>query len=597
MSEYPSIQLLSDHVANKIAAGEVVDRPASVVKELMENALDAHACEITVEVVDGGKKLVAVQDNGVGMTRDDMLLSVERHATSKIREVDDIEAVDTMGFRGEALAAIASVSRFSITSRRSDELSGHELTMYGGKLQDVTEMGCPTGTRIAVRNLFFNVPARRKFLRADATELSHIRQIFLTIALAHHGVSFRLVVDEKEVLNLPAGTELAERLRMMYSADLVARLCPLHLEADACRISGLISSAGLSRADRVDQYFFVNRRPASSGAIYAAIREGFKGRLPKDRHPILFLFLDLDPGQVDVNVHPTKKEVRLRQPGQVHDALVRAIDDAFSLSADRGELPSNPQSDLIPSAPPEPAVRIDDLPELPVMKYPRWTQPEGDSTAPPQPFTPDPAAQTPDMSASAAGPLSWCRILGQVGGLYVALETEGGLVTMNPQAAYERVLYERLLKDLAAGQMESQGLLTPETVKLSPKDADAIRQALDALQASGVGVSDFGGDVFMVDALPSALGSAGAQDVLEELVAEFAQSGKKKPDTDWLREHIAMASSRAAVRGKTSFSTRELETLVQDLARCEMPYTSPRGHPTLILTSLRELNRKFGVKS
>ena len=530
------------------------------------------------------------------MTRDNLLLSVERHATSKIREVDDIEAVSTMGFRGEALAAIASVSRFSMASRQAEELSGHELTMYGGKLQDVVDAGCPVGTRIQVRNLFFNVPARRKFLRTDATELAHIRQTFLTIALAHHAVGLKLVVDEKEVLNLPAGTKLSERLRMMYSADLVSRLCTLKLESGACKVTGLISGAGLSRADRVDQYFFVNRRPAAAGAIYAAIREGYKGLLPRDRHPVVFLFLELDPGQVDVNVHPTKKEVRLRQPSQVHDAVVNAIEQAFALSAEVGASGSGEDDQtLISAAPPEPVVRIDDLPDLPVMKYPRWTQPDGGGDKAPQPFTPDPNQAGDAPASTGGGPWSWCRILGQVGGLYVALETEGGLVTMNPQASYERVLFEKLLGDLREGGVDSQGLLSPETVQLPPRDADCIRRFIPSLQDAGVGVSDFGGDCFMVDAMPSILGGAPAQTVLEELVAEVGQSGKKKPNKEWLAEHIAMASSRAAVRGKKSFSTQELEKLVQDLAGCDMPYTSPQGHPTLILTSLRELNRKFGV--
>lgn len=595
------VQLLSDHVANKIAAGEVVDRPASVVKELMENALDAGSTQIDVEVVDGGKKLVAVQDNGCGMSKDDMLMSLERHATSKIRDVDDIEAVATMGFRGEALAAIASVSRFVMTSRLSDELGGQELSMYGGTLQGVDEVGCPVGTRITVRNLFFNVPARRKFLRADATELSHIRQIFLLMALANPAIGLKLTVDEREIHNLPADDELSSRLRRLYNPDFVTRLLPLEYESGEVRIHGLAGRSDLTRSDRSDQHYFVNRRPASAASIYSAVRDGFKGLVPRDRHPVLFLFIELDPDQVDVNVHPTKKEVRLRRPREVHDGIVAAVQQAFQEPAQSLHADAEASADGPPKAtpPPEPVLTIEDLPDLPVVQYPRWTQSGEGSSSAGLPFRPadesGETATTPDASSRPLdGPWTWCRILGQIGGRYVAMETEDGLVMMNPRAATERVLYEEWMKAAGDSSLPSQGLLSPQTVQLNPKDAETVRSHMETLQAMGFGISDFGGDCFLFDALPQGIEDARVEDVMGEILAEWNVGSRKDMQRDWLLQHAAQAAVRAAVRGLRNFSVPNLERLVSKLAQCDMPYTTPDGRPTLILNRLNEWKRKFG---
>ncbi|MEM7394903.1 MAG: DNA mismatch repair endonuclease MutL, partial [Verrucomicrobiota bacterium] len=439
------IQVLSDHVANKIAAGEVVDRPASVVKELMENAIDAGATQIEVEVIDGGRKVIVVTDNGKGMSRDDALLAIERHATSKIRDVDDIEAVQTLGFRGEALASIASVSRFSLTTRRPEDLGATEVIINGGRIQDVREAGSPPGTCFKVRNLFFNVPARRKFLRTAQTELSHIRQIFLVYALSYPDKGMTLTVDERELFRLPGGDAMEDRLREIYSPEFCVDLRKLDYVGPGCHLTGFIGSPALHRADRSDQYIFINGRPASAPMLASALKEGFRGLIPKGRHPVVFLFIEMEPSLVDVNVHPTKKEVRFRRPSDLRDALIEGIREAMAqpLSPSATEPEADPETPG-PSPPPKPAFQIQDLPEVRTFQYPKLPlEPEQRQTE-----MPDVTKPEPENEPESPGLWAWCRILGQVGGMYVVLETDEGMVLMDPHAAHERVLFESYMKDV-----------------------------------------------------------------------------------------------------------------------------------------------------
>lgn len=329
MTDGGHIRLLPPEVANKIAAGEVVERPASILKELVENAIDAGATQVEVEVVSGGTRLLSVADNGSGMNRDDALLSVERHATSKIRTSQDIEAIHTLGFRGEALAAISAVSRFRLCTRRDSDLAGTELTMSGGKLMDVRDAGCPAGTLVEVRDLFFNMPARRKFLRSPQTEVAHVRQMFLVHALAWPGIGMKLTVDGRVTWQLPGGGSLSERIREMFGAEVREALCEVKREGGDVRVTGYASRPTLHRGDRTEQYVFVNRRPATAPVVGYAMGEAYHALLAEHRHPYVFLFIDLPVDQVDVNVHPTKREVRFRRSSDVRDALIEAIRGAL----------------------------------------------------------------------------------------------------------------------------------------------------------------------------------------------------------------------------------------------------------------------------
>lgn len=598
MSEGGHIRLLPTDVANKIAAGEVVERPASILKEILENSIDAGATQIDVEVVSGGTRLVSVADNGSGMNRDDALLSIERHATSKIYTAADIEHIHTLGFRGEALAAIASVARFRLQTRRHDEVAGTEVVVSGGKLLDVKDVGCPPGTIIEVRDLFFNIPVRRKFLRSPQTETVHVRQMFLLQALAWPAVGMSLTLDGRRSWSMASGATPQERIRELFGKDIVSKLCAIEKASGEVRLSGFVSLPELTRGDRSEQYVFVNGRPASAPVVSYAINEAFHSLIAEGRHPYVFLYLELEPELVDVNVHPTKKEVRFRNPSEVRDAIIGTIRATLSgggsaFVAGQAINPENPASHEQQVV--LPILKIDDLPPSRVFSYPRLPPIE---PRPPALRSVDDAAiggVPPALTPPAQkGPWTWCRVIGQIGGLYVLLETEDGYVVMDPHAAHERVLFEEILQSLEHGNVESQGLLSPVTVELQPRDAMYVRKNLELIKKMGAGVSEFGGDTFVVDALPQGMEGLNIQELLIDMARHLETLGERGSHTRWREEAIAQAACKAAVKARDHLSLREVEELVVALASAEMPYTCPHGRPTLIYTSFKELARKFG---
>ncbi len=588
MQNKPVIQLLSDQVINKIAAGEVVERPASVMKELFENALDAGATHIEVEIIRGGRQLIAITDNGCGMNRDQALLSIERHATSKIRSEADIENIHTLGFRGEALSSISSVSRFTLITRPEEQLSGTEIQIAGGKMLSVEEMGCPVGTRMEIRNLFFNVPARRKFLRAEQTELAHIRQLFLVHALAHPEVGMSLKVDERMVYTLPAAGKMEDRISELYSAGFLEQLLPLSYTDGEHTITGFAGLPQTGRKDRQDQYIFVNGRPASAPVVYHALNEAYHSLIAKGRFPAVFLFIEMEPSLVDVNVHPTKKEVRFRRPNPLRNAVLAALQKALTLQdigSDDGEkIALPPQPPIRPTF--ETQKKMDELLIRPDLVESRISNKESRT-----PTETSPKAQSPKPKAPS--PWGWCRIVGQIGENYVVLETEDGFVLMEPRAAHERVLFEKFMAAIHQNSIQQQGLLAPESIDLLPSDAQIVRDHIESLQELGFGVSEFGGDTFIVDALPIYVQDGPAESLLVEIARELEKAGKKRGTRELVQEKIAQAACQTAVRTKDQLTDAEIEKLVADLAKTEMPYTSPRGRPTLIYTSFTELNRKF----
>ncbi|NCA81219.1 MAG: DNA mismatch repair endonuclease MutL [Opitutae bacterium] len=585
------IRVLPDAVINQIAAGEVVERPASVLKELVENSIDAGAARIEVEVVDGGRRLVRVRDDGAGMDRDNALLSIERHATSKLRELKDLDTIATMGFRGEALAAIASVSQFSLTTNQAGSAAGTEILIFGGKIQDVRDAGAPRGTDIAIRNLFFNVPARRKFLRSAPTEFTHIRQAFLLEALANIGIEFTLRADDEDVYRLPAAESLLDRIRDLYGAEVAGHLRPIRFGNGVVEIGGHAGIPPYSRMDRELQVVFINGRPSGSPVVNFAIQSAYRDVLQGGRYAPLFLHVNLPPDLVDVNVHPAKKEVRFRRPTEVRDVIIEAI----RLAVAGPELPRGKRDDFpressrphvylptsAPMAAPAPADAAAPSAPAPVA----MTQPNLDWTPPPVPV----AGET----AVRAAPWAEYRLMGRVGGLYVVLETAEGLVLMDSRSAHERVIYERLLGALEKGSVPSQGLLPPATVPVTPAQGNALRQHLDLLKRMGFGVAEFGADTFLVDALPVWVADVAAGTLLSDLADGLMQGGKTAAQ-DWAQPLIASIAGRQAVGLQRELTDAELNALIRDLARTEMPYTSPRGKPTVILLSHRELNRKFG---
>lgn len=583
-----TIRVLPLHVANKIAAGEVVERPASVVKELVENAIDAGATNIRITIEKGGTKLVSVQDDGSGMTRENALLSLERQATSKIRDVDDIEHIATLGFRGEAIPSIASVSRFSITTRRHDADEGTFIQVDAGTLADVRAAGCPPGTRIDVRDLFCNVPARRKFLRAQATEERHVKHVFTVHALAHPEIAFTLIVDGREIYRLARANDLTSRVRDLFGEAFLEAVSPLPTpDANAIvRVTGYVEKPNLSTPTRREPFVFINRRPASAAAVAYALREAYPRR-EADVRPSVLLFLDMDPSLVDVNVHPTKREVRFRNNAAVKDALVTAIRATFC------PVPTIERRDdaatattLAPTDHDGTRAR-EDVPRDRAFESPSLAR-----TFNPLP-SPSPVQTEISFSSDGVRATPWksFKILAMTTSGYLIVETDSGLVTINPVAACERIAYEKLMD--GAVETLSQPLLIPEVAQLPPADFARLVGALDVVQKMGFQLEAFGTDTFKVDAVPALIGEMKAATILATIAHDLGEGGARAQGTRWREELVAKSVAREVAGTKRTLTDEGAKRLVESLATTRMPYVTPRGKPVMIFTSTRELDRRF----
>jgi DNA mismatch repair protein MutL len=661
------IRLLPEHVANQIAAGEVVERPASVVKELVENALDATATRVTVEIQAGGRSLIRVTDDGAGMSRDDALLCLERHATSKIQRAEDLSAIATMGFRGEALPSIASVCRLCLTTRErdSDSPAATQIIIHGGKMIEVKEAGAPHGTCVEVRQLFYNLPARRKFLRSEETEYAHIHHYLTLAALAHPHVGFAFTRDSRPIWQLPAVpadrkpegqlAALRERMRSLFgneqkllAVDFKAGLEPAgQMEDDSIesthgtrntehgtpsfRLWGFIGQPGVSRSTREDQHLFVNKRPIENRGLNFALIEGYHTALMKGRYPVCCLFLEIDPASVDVNIHPAKREVKFHNERAVRQFTAEAVRETL-LKFHSSSTPAPPARvsteqdamDVVPSSITKELPSFTPLTGTALAAWPKFapvikpTLPapassltvEASSALPSAPSPSAPALPSapfpPFSSASPPGPVPApsaeptpllhvpLRLVGVIGRLYVVLESDRGLVLMDQHAAHERILFEQMLNRLESGEVPSQRLLLPETIELSVRDAQFLREQLPVLTRLGVGLSEFGERTFLLDSLPPMVKAPDARRFVLELVDELKATGQQV-NSQRLGEHtIAKTVCRHAVKANDPLAGPELENLVNDLRHCAMPYTCPHGRPTLIEMNHRELEKKFG---
>jgi len=576
------VRVLPLHVANKIAAGEVVERPASVVKELVENAIDAGARRISISVVQGGRKLVSVQDDGCGMSRDDAVLSLERQATSKIRDVEDIDSIDTLGFRGEAIPSIASVSRFTMVTRRADADEGTEITVNAGILAGISPAGCPPGTKVEVRDLFCNVPARRRFLRAYATEEGHIRSVFATHALAHPSIGFSLTSDGREIYRLAPAASLSDRVRDLFGQEFLESLLEASGESGTVKVTGFLERPGRSSPSRHGQYVFVNGRPAGAACISAALRDAYP-RQPGDFRPAAILFIDLPPSGVDVNVHPAKREVRFRDNRTVRDAVTSAVRSAILAPGTVQPAIQVQTPQTVAQEPEKPAPTFVSPVPTPVV-----------AQMPPEHLTPAPVtvefAIEPDSPRSR--PWKWFKCLAQSASGYLLVETDSGIVTVNPTAARERIAYERLI-DSVGGQSASQALLIPETVQLGPVDFMRIKAALDTIRAMGFRLEEFGRDSYKIDAVPQLVGDAPAGPILSTIARDLSESGTKRGGERWREEIVAKSVARSFAGASQALTSEGATKLIEELGACRMPYVCPRGKPVMIFTSTRELDRKF----
>jgi len=598
------IHLLEETVANRIAAGEVIERPASVVKELLDNALDAGATRIDVAAERGGKGLIRVSDNGSGMSYDDALLCLERHATSKIRSSEDLLTIATFGFRGEALPSIASVCRFRLLAREPEAISGTEITVDGGKLLSVKEAGCAVGTSVEVRSLFLHTPGRRKFLRSDDTEKAHVEQTVRLAVLSRPEVGFSLSLDDLPPQHYPAATGLRQRLLQIYGRDWMEHMLPVEAGEGSMRLRGFIGQPGVSRGNRQEHHLFVNGRPVQSPTLNYAVLEGYHNSLMRGRFPVLILFFDLDPARVDVNVHPAKREVRFRDDMQVRAFITDSVGAAlragsrqplevplaqpFKASVSPAVLPLS----KIPEAPsfkglPAPVLSKQNpplqtgffdvgSPTRELLPSVRWQETERDVVLPDE--------KNHDL-----------KIIGLMLGLYVVAEGPNGIVLIDQHAAHERVLFEQMLARVAHEEVVSQRLLVPVTVELPPEQSDFIRQNVEGLQAVGLGVASLGGHTFMIDALPPMIKTQHIEDFFRSMVVDLMEAGGETRKQRKLSEEIVVKTvCRHAVKANDILGRVELEKLVIDLHKCDLPYTCPHGRPTMILLSRGELEKKFG---
>lgn len=607
------IRVLPDRVANQIAAGEVVERPVAVVKELVENSIDAGATRIDIEFQQGGKRLIRVEDNGCGMGPDDALLALERHATSKIREAADLGRVLSFGFRGEALPSIASVCRFTLRTRGEGWDEGTEVRINGGRHLATQAVGMPQGTVIEVAQLFNSVPARRKFLKTDKTESAHIITLCRLLAIAHPEVAFTLVEDGRRVFQSPVCPTLRERVGEVYGRALAEDLVEIEAARGPLRLTGLIGRPGAGRTTRGEMLCYVNRRPVDNRTLNYALIESYHAWLPKGRFPLAFLFLEIPPDEVDVNVHPAKREVRFRDEAHVRRFVVEALLARLDALARRDGQPPEVQPAAIPA--PQPAVRPQpvrvETAAPPPQAMPRETRPiPPQAIPPPRLATPAvapakeaaPARKVPPAEAPAPAPrpqsaplraARW-RFLGAAHRDYALFETPAGIVCLNRRAAQARVLYEEHLRTLANGTLAVQTLLFPSTFELSPLLADTLEQHLDFFTSNGFGVEAFGRHTFRIGSIPAWFDGDQCEDFVHDVASLIHERGlRPRQEAGLARQVIVrMAVSRAS---KVEFTASEAEmlALVHQLLACDNPLADPQGRPTYFELSKADLERKF----
>jgi DNA mismatch repair protein MutL len=589
------IRLLPEILASQVAAGEVVERPASVVKELVENSIDAGARKIEVSIRRGGISLINVVDDGCGMDRDDALLSLERHATSKIRTSADLAAIATLGFRGEALPSIASVSRLRLTTREPDAVAGTEIIVAGGRIETVRDGGEAPGTQIEVRSIFYNLPARRKFLRSENTESRNLEHQLHLQATGHPGIAFAFVRDERVVFQLPAAASLVERIRDLHGNELVERLLTVDETGNSSkiRIRGLIGQAGVSRESRAQQLVFVNGRAIESPVLSAALREGYHTALMKGQFPVTFLFLDLDPAAVDVNVHPAKREVRFRDPNLVREAVVEAV--RRTLESGRRDWQQQFQRPPAPSIPvpqepiPPPLAEQRQFTEPPITRViPSRADGEGAHKSP--------DAWPAEQAINVASSSQQFQIIGILNKLYVLMENQDGLVLVDQHAAHERILFEELRRRMEEQGVPSQRLLLAQTFELAPRDAEWVERNAATLQKMGIGIEPFGQNAFKIDSLPTFLDVSDPVTFMRKVIDGLKSASNGSSAMRLGEDMIAKTVCRHAVKANDPLRYLEVEKLISDLLECDLPYCCPHGRPTMIQISHAELEKKFGRK-
>ena len=623
------IRILSDNVANKIAAGEVVERPASVVKELLENALDAGARDLRVDVEAGGRKLIRVADDGCGMMRDDAMLAFERHATSKLSDVAELEAIATLGFRGEALPSIASVSRLVLETRERSEAAGTRIEISGGKLFAVDEHAFPGGTTVTVRDLFFNVPARKKFLRSEQTELAHIASLVTHYSLAHPDKSFTLTHGERELLRVSPVETLRERVFQIFGAEPLEELIevepreavlPLPEAERRFAARGFISRPQVQKSNRNSIYLFVNRRAIRDRLLLHALSAAYHNLMPPASYPFALLFLDCDPAEVDVNVHPSKTEVRFRHASFVHDFVRDALRGTLISKRPAPAVTEPPAASPMQPAAHLPFSEFTQSLEAPPADEPRSVLPDFSLRPLPGPAPRFDFSEPPAIPpAAGAGPLRLkppdthvgfpagvaldlppsmaelpeLRLLGQIHDSFILAAGRDGLWIIDQHVAHERVLFEKVLRAQARGAVEQQRLLLPLVLPLTPAQQAEYERIADDLALAGFETEPFGHGTIAIKAAPADVPAAALERVVYEII-EMAETELRRVSVEDLRRGIAASvACRAAIKINTPLDTAKMEWLLRELAATDYPMACPHGRPVVLRYALRDILRGF----
>ncbi|MBA2115781.1 DNA mismatch repair endonuclease MutL [Bremerella alba] len=635
----PKIQQLSTSVVNKIAAGEVIERPASAVKELMENSLDAGATRIDVTIEHGGAELIRIADDGCGIAPEDMALTIASHATSKIGNADDLFHVRTLGFRGEALASISEVSHFLLRSRTHDSDCGNEMLVHGGSVQEAQPCGCPPGTIIEIRNLFYNTPVRKKFLKTTQTEFGHISEAFTRMALAFPHVHFSLKHGTRLVHDLPPCQDLRERIRVFFGEEIADQLIEVESENDQVTLCGYVGNPRFSRSNNRMQYLFLNGRFIKDRALQHALGEAYRGLLLHGRYPISFLRMSMPPEMVDVNVHPTKLEVRFQDSGRIYSQLLGTLRTKFlSSNLDATYRPSGDESNTVHGesqssealreelvAWAKGAVDTDgtsqgdsgrrqtdfDLDFRSPRHTPLQLTPIDRSSvgAGSLPLPPIPSGVTPahlrdkeDLPAESTGSIPSPPQGGGVGSQqraiqlhnrYLIAETDEGMTVIDQHALHERILYEELREKAMARRLEVQRLLVPETLNLSAQEFAAVDGATETLLQVGIEVEAFGGDTILIRSYPAILGRRKPAEIVREVVDQLLTEGKNLEKRDLLDELLHMMSCKAAIKAGDRLSSEEIDALLELRHLCQDAHHCPHGRPTALVFTKEELDRRF----
>jgi len=610
-----NINVLPEHLINQIAAGEVVERPASVVKELVENSIDAGATKITVEVHGAGDSFMRITDDGSGMDKEDANLAFERHATSKITTADDLTKIHTLGFRGEAIASIASVSYFTLQTKKKGALEGTLIQSEGGKMTKKKDLGCPEGTQIEVRQLFYNTPARKKYLKNDSTEYGHILDTLTGIALANHTVGFRLVRDDKVAFDLPATEERLVRARDLLGRQVADELIPVFYGHSQIQLEGYIGKPLIARANRKGQHLFVNGREVSSHVLSYAVKQAYHSLLPKEKNPVFLLFLTVDPELVDVNVHPRKLEVRFADEKEVFKIFMNASKKALekhvlapSFSPQDSMFHNEREHQNIMKVEDKPldTVKVD-VPASVVSAPPAEPQEKTESQpGPEEPQTGWNLEPSTEIDGELTGNSSAEQTiveregtdelipLAQMDNSYILCQQGRALIVVDQHAAHERVRYTEILDEFEKRQKAVQPLLTPEQLELSPQEAALLEDNKELLQDMGFEIEPFGGNTFSVFGVPSYLVKEDVLTTLRGLIDDLNNQAVKGDLQARKEKALTYAACRSAVKFGDPLSKEEMDSLCKRLMELDLPYTCPHGRPTMFTMTFDELEKKFG---